>query len=122
VLSSARVRMFRTSWRPDDGSVTAEFALVAPLVVVLLAVCVSALAVATDAIRLADAAGVSARALGRGDDALPREIVGRLAPGASVSVERAALVCVRLERKVALGPFLAAITLSSRSCAPDGGL
>ncbi|MCU1529605.1 MAG: hypothetical protein JWP75_3368 [Frondihabitans sp.] len=101
---------------------SAEFALVAPMAVLLVGACVAALAVATDAIRLADAAGLSARALGRGDDAFAAEVVDRLAPGASMSVERETLVCVRLERVVALGPIPATIPLSARSCAPEGGL
>jgi hypothetical protein len=92
------------------------------MAVVLVAACVAALALATDAIRLADAAGVAARALGRGDDALASEVVERLAPGASMSVDRQALVCVRLDRVVDLGFLPGAIPLSARSCAPEGGL
>jgi hypothetical protein len=110
------------SWRDDAGSVTAEFALVAPMAVVLIAACVAALGVATESIRLADAAGVSARALGRGDDAVAAAVVERLAPGASMSVDRESLVCIRLERVVRLGPFPGAIPLSARSCAAEGGL
>ncbi|ARC57515.1 hypothetical protein AS850_10550 [Frondihabitans sp. 762G35] len=100
---------------------TVEFALVAPVVVVVLATVVAALGVATEAVRLADAAGIAARALGRGDDGLAERIVGALAPGASTSVERGELVCVRLERSVPLGPVAEAVPLVARSCAPEGG-
>lgn len=100
---------------------TVEFALVAPVVVVLAAACVSAVTVGVEAIHLADAAGATARAMGRGDDSLASEIVARLAPDASVSAEHSGLVCIRLDRAVVLGPLGVAVPLTARSCAPEGG-
>jgi hypothetical protein len=115
------VHGLRRAAADDSGSVTVEFALVAPVVVVVLATVVAALGVATEAVRLADAAGIAARALGRGDDGLAARIVGALAPGATTSVDRGDLVCVRLERAAALGPVAEAVPLSAHSCAPEGG-
>jgi len=105
----------------DHGAVTAEFALVLPAVFVVVAAAMAALGLATDAIRLADAAGIAARAAGRGDDAGVSAIVSALAPGSSVTITRGDLVCVRLAESAALGPVGGAVPLSSTSCAPDAG-
>lgn len=105
----------------EAGTVTLEFALVLPAIVLVLAAGVSALGVAAQAIRLADAAGVVARAEARGEPGAGGDAAARLAPGATMSIERGDFVCVRLDRSVALGPIAGAVPLSSRSCAPSGG-
>lgn len=53
--------------RRDRGSVTAELAVALPAVGLVLAICVSGLRLASDQVRLQDAAGIAARALARGD-------------------------------------------------------
>src|SRR5258705_13975794 len=60
----------REEYRADDsarGSVTAEFAAVAPAIVLVLALCLGAIQAVTHQLRIADAVADSARALGRGD-------------------------------------------------------
>lgn len=107
-------------WR-DDGSVTVEFALVAPAVVLLLGGAASVLGVLAGAVALADAAGVVARAEGRGDEAAAASAVARLVPDARVEVSGDDPVCVRLSRTAPLPLLGALVPLEARSCAAGGG-
>lgn len=103
--------------RGDRGSVTAEFAVALPAVVLLVACCLSGLAVAGQQLRLTDAAALAARTLARGGD--PEALVARLSPGAAVS--RSAdgdLACVTL---TASASGLLPLDLGATSCALDGG-
>ena len=103
--------------RSDErGGVTAEFAVALPAVVLVLACCVSGMAVAGQQLRLLDAAALAARTLGRGGD--PGAVVERLVPGAEVSPNTdGELACVTLTTTAAGLP----ITLTARSCALDAG-
>jgi hypothetical protein len=103
----------------ERGSVTAEFAVALPAVVLLLACCLSGIAVAGQELRLQDAAALAARTLARGGD--PDALAARLVPGAHVS--RSAdgdLACVTLTATATLTALLP-LTLTARSCALDGG-
>ena len=104
----------------ERGSVTAEFAIALPAVVLVLACCLSGLQVAGQQLRLQDAAASAARAAARGGDP---GAAARLAPGASVATwSDGDLVCARLEtRSTALLGTLMAPTLSATSCALGGG-
>ncbi|SIS11444.1 TadE family type IV pilus minor pilin [Microbacterium sp. RURRCA19A] len=102
----------------DRGAVTAEFAVVLPAVVLVLALGLGALSAGAAGVRLQHAAAESARLFGRGDDAGARAVVARV--GATVGVTRTdALVCVDVTATppvpLPLGP------LAARSCALDGG-
>lgn len=111
-----------TSWfLGDRGAITAEFAVVAPAVLLLVGACLATLAVSTEAIRLADAAGIAARAIGRGDEGFAADAVARLVPGAVLSVEHGDMVCVRLEHAVSWGPLREVVPLSAHGCAAAGG-
>ncbi len=110
---------------PERGSVTAEFAAVAPAIVLVLSLCLGAIQAVTQQLRVADAAAGSARALGRGDDtaavaARARSIVA----DASMSAEREGdFVCALLSAPCPPGPFSAlGLTVTARSCALAGGL
>ncbi|MFC0681972.1 TadE family type IV pilus minor pilin [Lysobacter korlensis] len=83
----------------------------------LMALALGALAVGSQSVRLQDAAGLTARALARGDPPPAAEgIAGVLVPGAVVSRrDRAGLVCVVLTAR-APGP-LSALELRAESCA-----
>lgn len=108
--------------RDDAGSVTVEFAVVLPAVLLLLALVVGASAAAAQSIRLADAAAVTARQTARGDGGRAAAVLGQLAPGAAVqSSEGEGLVCVVLRRPVDAGPLTGVVVLTSRSCAPALG-
>jgi Flp pilus assembly protein TadG len=106
----------------DDGSVTAEFAVVLPAVLVVVALAVGAVGAASQSVRLADAAAVAARQTARGDAGSVPATLAALAPGAasSSSVE-GAVVCLSLARPVSLGPLSGVVTLRARSCAPSAG-
>lgn len=100
----------------DRGSVTAEFALALPAVVVVLAVCLAATQVATVQVRAHDAASAAARHLARGDRPMADALVARLIPGAVVSAgSSGALTCATVATHAA--GLLAAIGVSARACA-----
>jgi hypothetical protein len=74
--------------RREQGMVTAEFAVVLPAVVLVLALSLGALGLALEQIRCVDAAAAGARAAARGDSpAAVTLVANRAAPsGAVVSV------------------------------------
>lgn len=108
--------------RPRDaGSATVEFALVAPFVLLLVAAAAGVLAALASAVALADAAGVMARAAGRGDAGAVDAAAARLPPGTRVEVAGGDPVCVRLSRTASLPGLGGVLPLHARSCAPGGG-
>ena len=103
----------------DRGSVTAEFAAALPAVIVLLALCLSALHLTTVQVRVQDAAALAARVTARGESGAGAGLVGSLVPGADLSIEtRGELVCATVVASGGSGPF-AGVQLSGRSCAPS---
>lgn len=104
-------------WRSDRGSITAEFVVAMPAVALVLAACVGGVAVASQSVRLQDAAAAAAREAGRGGGA---GVASRLAPGSHATQwGEGELVCVRLSAIAAVGPL--AIPISASSCALGGG-
>lgn len=104
----------------ERGSVTAEFAVVLPAVIVVLALCVGAVAATAQYTRLVDAAADSARALGRGDADVAAP-VARVDPAASVVTgAEGELVCVDVGAVVHPVPALS-VPVTVRSCALGGG-
>ena len=75
--------------RPDRGSVTAETAVLLPVLLIVLAAAVGVLACVASQLRCVDAARAAARVAARGDDAaLVRTTAQRLAPpGARVTIQ-----------------------------------
>lgn len=102
----------------DRGSVTAEFAIALPAVVLVLAACLGGLQVAGQQMRLQDAAAVAARSIARGgsiDAAQAR--ASRMVPGVAVSHRTDGdLECASLALTVPPG-----LTLRASSCALGGG-
>lgn len=100
----------------DRGSVTAEFAIALPALMLVLACCLAGLQVAVTQVRLQDAAAAAARSLARGESAA---VAARLVPGATVSRNgEGDLVCATLSaRAVGLIP----LELRATSCALGGG-
>jgi Flp pilus assembly protein TadG len=99
--------------------VTAELAVCLPVLVLLLAVAVSATTVAAARVRAQDAAREVARAAARGDAPAGRRLAAALAPGAAVGVEQTDGDVVATVRLV-VHPFaswLPAITLDERAVA-----
>nr|WP_179580830.1 TadE family type IV pilus minor pilin [Leifsonia psychrotolerans] len=109
----------------ERGSITAEFAVVLPAVVLVLACCLAAIQVVGQQVRLTDAAVVAARMLGRGEslDSAAAAVQASIA-GAELRTEHQGdLVCALLQKPSGFGPFArAGVTVTARSCAPSGGL
>ncbi|PZU49229.1 MAG: pilus assembly protein TadE [Arsenicicoccus sp.] len=100
--------------------VSAEMALVIPSVLLVLAICLTALSLGVDQVRCEDAARVAARAASRGEDTgLVRDAALQRAPhGASVSVEGDAegvRVVVRARARDRLLPGLPAAEANARA-------
>lgn len=108
--------------RDDRGSVTAEFAVVLPAVVLVLALGAGVLSACGRQVRLQDAAADAARLIARGDSAdRARAVVARAVDGATVEiVHRDDLVCA--EASASAGVPLVAVALQASSCALAGGL
>jgi hypothetical protein len=107
----------------ERGTVTAEFAVVLPGVLLVLALCLAAVNVIGQQIALGSLASSGARMLARGDDpAAVRAQVASAAPGASLAQSSdGAFVCVALERAARFGPLgLGGLVLSARGCALGG--
>ncbi len=106
--------------RSDDrGSVTAEFAVALPAVVLVLALGVTALSASARQVRLQDSAADAARLIARADDpGRAQEIVAGAVAGAALAAEHPDdLVCVTVTAPAGVP----GLTLSARSCALDGG-
>jgi Flp pilus assembly protein TadG len=106
----------------DEGSITAEFAVTMPAVILVLAFCLTGVQVAGQQLRLQDAAAAAARSLARGDSAAAT--ASRLAPGATVTqYNDGDIECVTLsdQPRVATGS-MPGFTISASSCALGGGL
>lgn len=104
----------------DRGSVSVEFAVALPVVAVVLVSLVAGVVLADRLGRYQAAAGVAARALGRGDDRSAAAALADGAPGTSSTVRHeAGLVCVVIAGR-ATGPF-ALLPLRATGCAAEGG-
>ncbi|MGN6272672.1 MAG: TadE family type IV pilus minor pilin [Protaetiibacter sp.] len=107
----------------DAGAVAAEFAVALPAVALVLAVCVGAVGVGSQQVRLQDAAADAARGLGRGESPTSAQTrAARAAPGSALSSWNAGdLVCVRLSAGASGPAGVAGLTLAAESCAVSGG-
>jgi Flp pilus assembly protein TadG len=97
-----------------------EFAVALPVVALVLTSLVAAVLVVDGVGRLQLAASTAARAVGRGDEDGGRAAAERIAPGASVQVQRGpTVVCVDVARR-GTGPF-AVVPLQASACAAAQG-
>jgi len=110
-----------TRWG-DRGSVTAEFAVVLPAVVLVLVLGAAVLGACGRQVRLQDAAADAARLVARGEPvSRASAAVGAAVAGASTAVNhRDDLVCVQASAPA--GVPLVPVTLHADSCALAGGL
>ncbi|HQJ34995.1 MAG TPA: pilus assembly protein [Rhodoglobus sp.] len=109
----------RCRFRVDDrGSVTAEFAVALPAVVLLFALCLTGMQAVGQQLRLADATAHAARSLARGESAdVAAARAAREVPGASITQSTDGdLTCVTGSAPAALG-----LTVTASSCALSGG-
>ena len=110
------VRLLRR-FRDDRGSVTAEFAIVLPAVLMVLGLALGSILLATNRLVLSSAASEVARLEARGDTGAAAERIAALGGGASVQREgRGALHCVALTASPGRGA-LSLIEVSGRGCA-----
>ena len=106
----------------DRGSVTAEFAIVLPVLVLLIAFGIGALGATSARVRLEDAAADAARLVARGDDPLAaRHAIVRAVDGAQLGIDhRDGLVCATASASVrVLGAIV--VPVRAASCALAGG-
>ncbi|MDT4911252.1 MAG: hypothetical protein QOC66_380 [Pseudonocardiales bacterium] len=106
--------------------VTAELAACLPVLVLILAVALTAVSAVGVRVRVQDAAREAARAAARGDQMAARELAARAAPGAVLTITRdsANVVAVVRGRVHPLGGWLPAVTVTERAVAaiePQGG-
>src|SRR4051794_8969007 len=101
--------------------VTAELAACLPVLVLLLAVALSAVSVASLRVRAQDAAREAARAAARGDIRTARQLAATTAPGAEVSLSHAGgeVTAVASVRAHLLVPFLPPVTVTERATAAE---
>ena len=116
------VRRARLRAGGDRGSATAEFAIVLPVLVLLLALGAGLLGAGGARVRLEDAAADAARVLARGEgESAASGIVARAVPRADAAVSReGGFVCVTASATVRL-LGTAGMPLQAHSCALDGG-
>lgn len=98
---------------------TAELAAALPVLVVLLAVALTAVSVVAARVRVQDAAREAARAAARGDPAIGSRLARETAPGSSVEVARGPGGVTAVVRSTVrpLGDWLPAFTVSERAVA-----
>ena len=103
----------------DAGMVTAELAACLPVLVLVLAVALSAVAVVGARVRLQDAAREAARAAARGDSAAAGRLAAEVAPGSSLQLANsAAQVTATVREQVhPLAGWLPALTITERAVA-----
>ncbi|MDT4934568.1 MAG: hypothetical protein QOK11_2460 [Pseudonocardiales bacterium] len=105
--------------RGDGGMVTAELAACLPVLVLLLAVALSAVSVAGVRVRALDAAREAARAAARGDPAAAHRLAASAAPGAAVAIDVSdgQVVAVATVQAHPFARWLPAITVTERAVA-----
>lgn len=107
----------RRVWESERGTVTAEFAVVLPAVLVVLGLVVGGVYLAAHRLTLVSLSGEIARAEARDDDASAKIVLAHLGRSVTVDREREGdLHCVVLTSHPAQG-LLAQIGVSARSCA-----
>lgn len=102
----------------DAGAITAEFAVVLPAVVLVLAGAVGALQLGAEQLRLQGATAGAARLLARGDQGATA-LVARIDPDARLLVRSSdSLVCADSTAPARMG-ILVGLTLRASACALD---
>lgn len=103
--------------RGDRGSVTAEFVVVLPAVLLVLTLVIGAVMLVTQQLTLTSAAGDLARLEARGDTAAAAaRLDGLSTPASAVRRSHGALLCIELSAHPGPG-VLAAIEIRATGCA-----
>ena len=102
----------------DRGSVTAEFAVVLPAVVLVLGCALGAMQLASEQLRLQGADAQAVRLLGRGDPGA-RTLILAVNPSATFVVHSSGdLVCADATAPASIG-ILLGVTIAASGCALD---
>lgn len=124
--SACFASVHRRSTTPhEQGSAAAEFAVAIPVVVLVLGCCLGAIQVASQQVRLTDAAADAARTLARGDSlGVAAARVHRIDATAALHTSTTGdFVCVQLSAPAGFGPAaLAGVRVRASGCALVGGL
>ncbi len=109
----------RSDLSDERGMVTAELAACLPVLVLVLAVAVSAISVAGVRVRVQDAAREAVRAAARDDPGRANQLAERAAPGVAVDISRRGDEVVAVARITMhpLASWLPAVTVSERAVA-----
>jgi Flp pilus assembly protein TadG len=99
--------------------VTAELAACLPVLLLMLAVVLSAVNVAAARVRAQDAAREAVRAAARGDPVAARRLAAQVAPGASISLRTGGedVTAVAVVRARLVVPFLPAVAVTQTAVA-----
>ena len=105
--------------RGERGTVTAELAACLPVLMLILAVSLTAVGGVATRVRLQDAAREAARLAARGDPAAALRVATQVAPGARTTLIRdgPTIVAVVRARVHPLGGWLPALPVSARAVA-----
>ncbi|HZY74808.1 MAG TPA: TadE family type IV pilus minor pilin [Jatrophihabitantaceae bacterium] len=98
---------------------TAELAVCLPVLVLFVAVMVSAVSIAGLRVRAQDAAREAARAAARGDDAVAQQLAAQAAPGAALTLARSGADVTAIVQVSAhlLAHWLPAVTVREQAVA-----
>ena len=107
----------------ERGSVTAEFAVAMPAVLLVLLLALGGVQASMLQLRLQDAAADAARSLARGEgSAMASGRLARQVPGAALSSSREGdLVCVRVSASLEGPASRLGLAIVARGCALAGG-
>lgn len=105
----------------DRGSVSAEFAVAVPAILIVILLAIGALGAGSVKVRLQDAAADAARLAARGDGSRAAGVVSVAVSGARTAIgTNGDLVCVTANTEVRIAVFT--VPVWAESCALDGGL
>ena len=120
------MRSSRAGLQRERGSITAELAACLPVLMLVLAVALTAVGGVAARARLQDAAREAARAAARGDRATALRLAAEVAPGARTTLtsDGSVVVAVVRDRVHPFGGWLPALAITARAVAqlePRGG-
>lgn len=115
------VRRWSEVFTSDRGTVTAEFAVVLPAVLIVLGVVISGIVLAAHRLTLVSLSGEIARLEARADEGASAQLLERVGPDIDVARDALGpLHCVTLTSHPARG-ILSGVGVSARSCAVRTG-
>src|SRR4051812_31893573 len=108
-----------TRLRGDRGMVTAELAACLPVLVLVLAVALTAVSAVAARVRVQDAAREAARAAARGDPAAAQRLCAQAAPGSRLALDRNGALITAVVHTTArpLAGFLPGLSITERAVA-----